>query len=587
MTSTSSDLYLPAEGKLSPFSPLKVRWARPSTLARWPVYAWLAVFVLVPNLLLILTSFMHSAGGVVVYVPTLANYASVFTSKTVQVLAFKTLLMSAGAALVATLIAYPLAYAISRHLQGGKVTAAIMIVIPLWISLLMRDFAWRVILGERGLLNTALVQGGVLDKPSSLFLYTPWSVVLTLTTVAIPYVFVAAYTAIERVPFSLVEAARDNGASALRTFTTVVWPLTRQGTAIGMALAFLMSVGDYVTPSMVGGINGTTLGMVVSSQFGIVGNWPLGSAMSVYLLALVVAVLGILFACTRSKGVLTEVDVGAASHVVRWSELSRSGKLGRVAGRVALGLPYLLLYAPLAVIGLFSFNDATTQSLPLKGLTLRWYAGLPADAGLLDALGRTLELAFMSTAVGAVVGTGFAFVFAGWHGRVAALVEGLVALPLAVPGVVLGISMVMATSALGLHPGMARLILGHLVFVMPVVMLVVSARLRRIDPSFALASRDLGAGLWRTFWNIQLPMVRGAVIGGALLGFTMSVDEVVVTLFLSGAQPTLPVYVWNQTRFGFTPSVNAIFSCVGLVSLGLIVMAQFLITPAGSRTQRP
>ncbi len=584
MTSTPSNLYLPAGRKLSP---PKVRWPAAATAARWPVYAWLLAFVVAPNLLLLLTSFMHASGGVVVYVPTLANYASVFTSRTVQVLAFKTLLMSAGAALLATMIAYPMAYAISRLLRGGKTVAAVMVVIPLWISLLMRDFAWRVILGERGLLNTVLVQGGVLAKPSSLFLYTPWSVVLTLTTVAIPYVFVAAYTAIERVPFSLVEAARDNGASPLRTFTTVVWPLTRQGTAIGMALAFLISAGDYVTPSMVGGIDGTTLGMVVSSQFGIVGNWPLGSAMAVYLLALVVAVLGVLFACTRSEGVLTEVDAGAAPHVVRWSGLSAPGKLGRVAGRIALGLPYLLLYAPLAVIGLFSFNDATTQSLPLKGLTLRWYLGLPADGSLLDALWRTLELAFTATAIAAVVGTGFAFVFAGWPGRVSALVGGLVALPLAIPGVVLGISMVMATSALGLHPGMGRLVLGHLVFVMPVVMLVVSARLRRVDPSFALASRDLGAGLWQTFWKIQLPMVRGAVIGGALLGFTMSMDEVVVTLFLSGAQPTLPVYVWNQTRFGFTPSVNAIFSCVGVVSLALIVAAQVLITPAGSRTKGP
>jgi spermidine/putrescine transport system permease protein len=149
--------------------------------------------------------------------------------------------------------------------------------------------------------------------------------------------------------------------------------------------------------------------------------------------------------------------------------------------------------------------------------------------------------------------------------------------------VVLGISMVMAASAVGIQPGMGRLILGHVVFVMPVIMLIILARLRRVDPSFASASRDLGANAWTTFWRVQLPMIRGAIVGGALLGFTMSIDEVIVTLFLGGDQPTLPVYVWDQTRFGFTPSVNAIFTCIGALTLILVFFAQLLINPSAKR----
>ena len=549
------------------------------------VYAWLAVLVVAPNTLLFLTSLMRSSGGAVVYQPGLSNYGAVLGSVTVQTLAVKTLGMSLAAALLATAIAYPVAYYISKHLRASKATAAMMIVVPLWVSLLMRDFAWRIILGERGLLNTLLVHWGVIAKPSPLLLYTSFSVVLTWTTIAMPYVFVAAYAAIERVPFSLLEAARDNGASPLRAFTTVVWPLTRQGTAIGVALAFLVAVGDYVTPSMLGGLNGTTLGMVVSSQFGLAGNWPLGAAMAIYLLFLVSAVLAILFLLARSKGVLTEVDAGASAHIAAWSSLSGAAKLARAAGLAALMLPYVLLYAPLAVMCLFSFNNASMQSLPLAGFTLRWYAGLASDAGLLEALWRSIQLAFMSVALGVLIGTAFAFVFSSWQGRLAGVVESLVALPVAVPGVVLGISMVMAASALGIRPGMGRMVLGHVVFVMPVIMLIVSARLRRIDPSFALASRDLGAGFWATFWNIQLPMIRGAVIAGALLGFTMSVDEVIVTLFLSGTEPTLPVFVWNQTRFGFTPSVNAIFTCIVVVSFLSVVSAQFLIKSSNRATE--
>lgn len=554
-------------------------------LARVPVYAWLAVLVIVPNLLLLVTSFSRSAGGVVQYEPTMHNYTSLLGSTMVQFLALKTIAIAAASVALATLVAYPLAFYISRSLGHRKTIAVLLIVVPLWISLLIRIFAWRIILGEQGLLNTGLLEMGIISRPSTLFLYTPFSVVLTLSSIAIPYVFVAAYAAIERVPFSLLEAARDNGASAWRTFVTVVWPLTRQGTGVGMALAFLMAVGDYVTPSMVGGLNGTMLGMVIASQFGMAGNWPLGSAQAIYILVLIAVCLALLFLATRSRGILTEVDTGVAPVPVPWSALSPERKLRRALGRFVFLLPYVFLYAPLFVVAMFSFNDATVQTLPLRGFTLRWYADLPSNGQLLGALWKSLQLGLISSAIGAVVGTAFAFVFAGWTGRVSAAVEYLVALPLAVPGVVLGICMVMTASILGIPAGLGRLVLGHVAFVMPVVMLIVVSRLRRIDPSFALASRDLGGTPWRTFREVQLPMIQSAIIGGAILGFTLSFDEVVVSLFLTGNEPTLPVYVWNQTRFGFTPTVNAIFTCIGMCSFILVLLAQALISPAPARTQ--
>ena len=547
------------------------------TLLRIPVYVWLAVLVLAPNILLVVTSFMSSQSGVVVYAPTLKNYLSIFTSWTVQLLTLKTLAVSAIAAVVATAVAYPLAYYVSRKLSRGKQIAALMIVIPLWISLLMRIFAWRVILGEHGILNGLLLSTGVVDEPSALFLYNPVAVVFTMTSILIPYVFISAFTAIERVPFSLVEAARDNGASAYRTFTTVVWPLTREGTGIGLALAFLMAVGDFVTPSMVGGLNGTMLGMVISSQFGMGANWPLGAAISVYLLVLVAIVLGLLVRFTRSRGVLTEVDAGAPAQIAPWKDLTGRDRLLRVVGRILFVLPYIYLYAPLVVITLFSFNDSTVQSLPFSGFTWKWYAALPDDRALIGAVWLTFKLALIVTVIGTVVATAFAFVLAGWRGPGSSLIEKLVALPVAVPGVVLGISMVMIATLAGIAPGLGRLLLGHIVFVMPVVLLVILARLRRIDESYALASRDLGAGWWSTFVRIQFPMISSAVIGGALLGFTLSVDEVMVSLFLTGTEPTLPVYVWNQTRFGFTPSVNAIFTVIGVISLVLVIASQALL----------
>ena len=573
-----TDAALPAQAGAPPAGPLdRARRLDPGTWLRIPVYAWLLVLVIAPNALLFITSFMANSGGNVVYTPSLKNYGALLGSWTVQYLALKTLSVAVCAALAATAIAYPLAFYISRRLTNGKSLAALLIVIPLWISLLMRIFAWRIILGERGLLNSLLINTGLISQPSQWLLYTPFSVMLTLTSIAIPYVFVAAYTAIERVPQSLIEAARDNGASAFKTFTTVIWPLTRQGTAIGFALAVLIAAGDFVTPAMVGGINGTMLGSVIQSQFGVSGNWPAGAAMSVYLLVLVIGLLGIVLWLSRSRGILTEVDAGAAPRIALWSKLTGGQKLQRVAGRILFVVPYIFLYAPLFVIGLFSFNDSTVQSLPLAGFTFKWYQELPANKGLLEALSLTFRLAGLVTLLAVGVGTAFAFALATWRGRLAKFIENTLALPLAVPSVVLGISMVMISSQIRLPPGLPRLLLGHIVFVMPVILLIVLARMRSIDPNFALASRDLGAGWWQTLWRIQLPMIRSAIFGGALLGFTLSIDEVMVSLFLTGTTPTLPVYVWNQTRFGFTPSVNAIFTCIGIVSLVLVVLSQKLL----------
>ncbi|MCB8829176.1 ABC transporter permease subunit, partial [Escherichia coli] len=126
-------------------------------------------------------------------------------------------------------------------------------------------------------------------------LYNSFAVFLTFVYVSIPFIFVAAYSAIDRIPPSLTEAANDCGASGFRAFFTVVWPLSRPGTSVGVALAFLMAVGDYITPSMVGGLDGTMLGMVIASQFGIVGNWPYGAALALMLLVTVAVVLAIMF----------------------------------------------------------------------------------------------------------------------------------------------------------------------------------------------------------------------------------------------------------------------------------------------------
>ncbi|MFN7610292.1 MAG: ABC transporter permease, partial [bacterium] len=298
-------------------------------LAAVPVYLWLVLLVLAPNALLVVTSFLKSAGGVTIYEPTLENYTRALSSASLKTLILQTTLAAAVAAAVATLIAWPMAFIVSRYLTRYKYLIVLLVIVPLWVSVMIRAFAWRIILGENGVLNTFLVGSGILSEPSDAFLFTRGSVILALTYVAIPYVFVAAFVALERVPNSLIEAAQDSGATPWRTLVHVIWPLSRSGAAIGFSLTFLLAVGDYLTPTMVGGLNGTMVGMVIASQFGLAGNWPYGSAMAILLMAAVVVILVAVALATRTRGVIDAVDSGAVA--APRPPRTAAGRLGRQA----------------------------------------------------------------------------------------------------------------------------------------------------------------------------------------------------------------------------------------------------------------
>ncbi|CAK7254763.1 MULTISPECIES: ABC transporter permease subunit [unclassified Shinella] len=548
------------------------------------IYLWLLALVVAPNLVLFGTSFFKASAGLVTDEVTLRNYAAVFQSRTVLVLVMRTLVTAFVAAALASLVAYPLAFYVSRYMRGMKQVAVMLVVIPLWISLLMRVFAWRVILGENGAINSLLVTLGILSEPSDAFLYTRFAVVLTLAYMAIPYVFVSSFTALERVPESLLEASRDAGANRFQTFRNVVWPLSRQGLAIGFSLAFLLAVGDYVSPSMVGGLNGTMLGMVIASQFGMAGNWPLGAAQAVILMLAVALILAVIGYLGRSKGIIQAVDSGTGATLKRAATLR--GRIGQILLKLAVTLPYLFLYAPLVVTLVFSFNDSRVQTFPLTGFTLQWYRELWTNTALIEAFQRTLFVAVLSTAAGTVIGVAFALILAYRVRAFGNVLQLALAVPVAIPGIVLGISLAIVAQFSGLPQGLPRVIVGHLSFVMPVIMLIVLTRLRALDPSFVEASLDLGATRMKTLLHVLLPMIRSAIIGGAMLGFTLSVDEVIVTLFLTGTEPTLPVYVWNQMRFGFTPSINAIFTLIGLISVAFVLCGLWVINRTNARTLR-
>ena len=544
-----------------------------------PVLAWLMLIVVLPNLLLIATSFMRSVGGVISLEPSLVNYSRLWSSAGFWVLLWRTLMFSLAACVLATLFAYPMAYFVGRVVRRGRLFLTVLIILPLWISLLMRIFAWRVILGQSGVVNSALVSSGILEQPSEAFLYSPSSVVIVFAYISVPFIFVSTVGAFTKIPRDLLEASEDSGANSIQTFVNVIWPLTRRNLAIGFSLAFLVTVGDFVTPAMIGGIDGTTLGVVISTQFGFANNWPYGSAAAVVLMMSAIALLGALIAATPSRGVL----LGSGDDEAPATGDSNRSISGRRLGALGLGCSILYLYAPLAIIVLFSFNSVNLQTFPIQGFSLKWYQELASDSSLLDAVKRSIVVAAWVITVSVFVGTAFALTIHYTRLRGARFFELAFALPVATPGVVLGIEMVLGTEIFGIPSGIGRIVIGQMSFVMPVTLLLVLIQLRKLDPSLVEASLDLGANRWRTFVYVLLPLIRPSIVAGAFLGLTLSADDVMVTLFLAGGEPTLPIWVFNQMRFGFTPSVNAVFSILAISVLIIVTVNQWKQMRAGAR----
>lgn len=252
-----------------------------------------------------------------------------------------------------------------------------------------------------------------------------------------------------------------------------------------------------------------------------------------------------------------------------------------------LCLVLVFLYLPLAVTILYSFSESELQVFPIESFSLKWYGALLDDAEIIGALVRSAQLALAVAGMSCVLGTMFALGLArrSFPGRF--LLQALTAVPALLPGVVLGLGLALSFRSLGLEAGKLAIIIGHSSFATPIVMFVILQRLETLDPSLEQASYDLGAGRMRTFVRVTLPQIASALLGVALLAFTLSFDEIIVTFFLVGADPTLPLYVFTQLRFGFTPEINAIFALISGTALVVIFVATRLIRrPATIRVRR-
>lgn len=257
-----------------------------------PPLLWVTVFLLVPYLLMFCYSFWSvSTSQNVVHSWTLSNYRQLVGVHVYGQTLLRSMWIAARVMLFSLLLGYPLAYFLSFYAGRRKDLFYQLVIIPLWVSYLVRAYAWKTILGSDGVLNTLLQYVHVTHHPAQFLLYSPFAVVLTLTHIYTPFAFLPIYAALEHIPRNLVEASHDLGASPIQTFWRVILPLSIPGVLAGATFAFVLSLGDFLAPLLLGGPSGIMISNIVVSLFGAAYNWPLGAAVSLCMLVLVVGLL--------------------------------------------------------------------------------------------------------------------------------------------------------------------------------------------------------------------------------------------------------------------------------------------------------
>lgn len=249
---------------------------------------------------------------------------------------------------------------------------------------------------------------------------------------------------------------------------------------------------------------------------------------------------------------------------------------GRWLGIYVLG--YLVfLYLPMLLIPLFSFNDSTLAAFPLRGFTLAWYRSLFGNPSLTQATLNSLLVATSAGALATICGALIAYADQRRGGRLAQAVSLLARLPILVPGVVLGIALLIAVNLGGLQPSLGAIIVGHTCFCLPTAVVVMRSRFAAYPRSFEEAAMDLGANEWVTLRRIALPLALPGLLSSFMLAFITSFDEFIVAFFLVGNEPTLPIYIWTQLRFPRQlPSVMALGSLILLTSIVIATLAEAL-----------
>lgn len=569
-----------------------------------PVVAFLLVLFVFPVGQLLWLSFVDSAGE-----PSLTHYARLFSTSTYVRVLGVTFEIALWTTVISVVAGYPLAYLIATTGSGVRGVLILFVLVPFWTSFLVRTFAWLVLLGRNGAINDWMTSLGLTDGPLPL-IYNRAGVLIGMVHALMPVAVLTMVTVMRTIDPALSGAAGTLGARGSQAFWRIYLPLSMPGVAAGALLVFVLSLGFFITPALLGSGREILIAQVIIEQIEQMLNWGFGGAVSVLFLAATLAVI-YLYEKVFGRPVALHAAASPASVAQRNGAFERlvshaghrlvialsavSGQIGRVlerirpvsAARRQLPLSRLMLWLAglatlvfLAAPSLFvipvSFSKAAYIQWPPIGFTLENYRLVLADSAYVGAMLRSLVVGLGSAALAMAIGVPAAFglVRRDLPGKRAILAMALA--PMILPHIVIAIALFFLYAKLGLVGTVLGLILGHACISVPFVIVTVMAVLGTYDERLDYAAWSLGANRWQALRRITLPIILPGIIAAFLFAFVISLDELSIALFISGGtRPTLPKQLWVDSMLRVSPVVTAVATVVLVFVTTVILVAEF------------
>ncbi|MBB4423857.1 putative spermidine/putrescine transport system permease protein [Bradyrhizobium sp. CIR48] len=529
---------------------------------------------------------------------TLSNFLRIGADPAYVKVLRTTVEISVPVTALALVLAYPIAYALATRGSILRTFLLLAVVLPYFTSVLVRTFAWIILLGRGGVINDVLLKLGLVSQPISM-LYNRFTVIMGMTQILMPLMILPMYTVMSSIDQRLLRAARASGASAIAAFLTIFLPLSLPGVLAAVLLVFISCLGFYITPALLGGLSDVTITMEIYSQVVDQLNWNFGSALSMVLLAAVLAILWIgsrFFPIDRLLGLSDDenashaavrqplgrywlMHIGSAANALdRWLP-----SIGGYSVSIAASLMGALLLLPVLGVVYLSFSSSPYFEFPAPGYSLHNYEAYLSDMHWISATLISVRVALMATAIATVLGTMLAFGLA--RGRVPGrkAIVALVIAPIIVPTIVVAVATYFLLARIGLQGTEFGLALGQAVYSIPFVVVIVAANLRDLNPAYERAARSLGAGPAATIRTIVAPLIMPALVVAAFFAFLNSFDDVVYVLFLGiGRISTLPMLMWQSIRQSVNPTISAVATLQ--FALAAIVIAANALSSYRRRT---
>ncbi|MEJ5021520.1 ABC transporter permease subunit [Ochrobactrum vermis] len=519
----------------------------------------------------------------------------------------RTMEISVSVAIMCLLLGYPTALLLHRSRGIVKMLIATAIILPYFIAILIRTYAWMVLLGRNGPLNKLALWLGIFDEPAQL-LFNRGSVLLGMTAVLLPLMVLSIYSSVSKIDNNLTRAALASGAGPIAVFWRILLPLTFPGIGAGFLLVFVTGLGFFITPTLLGGPGDQMFAMHITQQADFLTSEGFLQALAVVLLLITLLVVGIAgrflgFDFIWGGGKLAEGKSTSSSQsdnrqarqslkaIVAdsfgWPLLRLLGKLPESSGtwtvRLLGALVILALIGPILVVIIISFSKASFLTFPPPGFSLRWYQKFFSDSEWLAAFFASLSIAAISSFISVLFGASAAMGIVRGTFKAKTLVMLLLVSPIIVPPVVLGLSLYslfLQFDLIGTRLGLAA---AHAIGGIPLVVVIVAASLQGVDRRLEQAAAIHGASALVVLQKVTLPAIAPGLAAAAFFAFLHSFDELVLSLFLSSAQlKTLPLRLWADVNY----QLNPVLAVVSTLEVVLVVGGILLFGPVLTRSKK-